>query len=629
MTLPRKQMLPGFFCPKFDRTQGFVLQFLYDKETEGEHMGEAKTIFELDRFLGRIRRTAFFAASGCCFLLASLLRATEGLQPVPLWQALCAVFAILAVLSVKSVQKKIPPAVTLYEDAAAYAAYLKQSWRFYRSLPFYLTMALLGALLSLLDSRPSVLLSFWLAVLLYYAFRWIGLKRLDFVRVTLVPRNGEVSPKSRYSRTRELRHAILLLVLFWLPILGIYLAASLLFRDFLMFLFLPILGGLIFVPFCLISNPLSPYAAVRRKRPLVRVLRAVVMLAVAFVLGTFLTVGFFSLGAEIQRLTPVNTENLPISYDEATGVYTIVRPKDRDLRILQLTDVHLSCGIFTAAQDKNAVLACQKLIEKTKPDLVIVTGDLSYPIGPLTLNLNNQLPITTFALMMDQLNVPWAFVYGNHDTEKTAIASSGELNQMLCRQYANRKPGDGRQLLMANVQPDIYGRYNQYIRIENEAGEPERLLFLMDSNAYTSQGYDSIHEDQVRWYEAVSETWPVPSFLFLHIPFREYRDAAQAIDAGDPGAEYLFGLNREPVHTPAVPSRIFDALVSRGTTQAVFCGHDHLNTLGVRYRGIDLVYGMSIDYIAYPGIQQSHDQRGATLILCSGDSYEIRQIPLS
>lgn len=309
-------------------------------------------------------------------------------------------------------------------------------------------------------------------------------------------------------------------------------------------------------------------------------------------------------------------------------MYTIVQPNDRELRILQLTDIHLSCGIFSIEQDKKAVLACQKLIQAAKPDLVIVTGDLAYPIGIQTLSQNNHLPITAFAKMMEHLNVLWAFVYGNHDTEKAAVYSGQELNQMLCRQYALRRQGDGKLLLMAEIQPNIYGRYNQYIRIENKFGELERLLFLMDSNDYSPRGYDCIHEDQVQWYEEVSKANPVPSFLFQHIPFHEYFDAEQALWAGDPDAERSFGLNREAVHGPAMPSRIFEAMIAQGTTQAVFCGHDHMNTLGVRYQGIDLVYGMSIDYLAYPGIHRLHAQRGATLILCSGNYYEIQQLAL-
>ena len=46
----------------------------------------------------------------------------------------------------------------------------------------------------------------------------------------------------------------------------------------------------------------------------------------------------------------------------------------------------------------------------------------------------------------------------------------------------------------------------------------------------------------------------------------------------------------------------------------MFCGHDQVNDFGIYYEGIELVYGKSIDYIAYPGIENQKEQRGATLI---------------
>ncbi|MDY3712979.1 MAG: hypothetical protein SO123_00790, partial [Eubacteriales bacterium] len=36
-------------------------------------------------------------------------------------------------------------------------------------------------------------------------------------------------------------------------------------------------------------------------------------------------------------------------------------------------------------------------------------------------------------------------------------------------------------------------------------------------------------------------------------------------------------------------------------------------------RSIRLTYGMSIDYLAYPGIYREHDQRGCTVISLKGD----------
>ena len=52
---------------------------------------------------------------------------------------------------------------------------------------------------------------------------------------------------------------------------------------------------------------------------------------------------------------------------------------------------------------------------------------------------------------------------------------------------------------------------------------------------------------------------------------------------------------------------------------SVFCGHDHLNNLSVNYKGIDLTYGMSIDYLAYSGIYKLGTQRGCGVLKISPD----------
>lgn len=119
----------------------------------------------------------------------------------------------------------------------------------------------------------------------------------------------------------------------------------------------------------------------------------------------------------------------------------------------------------------------------------------------------------------------------------------------------------------------------------------------------------------------------MPSFVFLHIPLPAFAEAKAALDAGSSDAEYLLGENGEGVSCPDRDDGFFDAMLEAGSTQAVFAGHDHLNNMGIRYRGIDLVYSKSIDCIAYPGIAQRSDQRGATLItLDSEGGYRIEQL---
>ena len=96
----------------------------------------------------------------------------------------------------------------------------------------------------------------------------------------------------------------------------------------------------------------------------------------------------------------------------------------------------------------------------------------------------------------------------------------------------------------------------------------------------------------------------------------------------DPSAVYICGENGETVSCPDVDFGFFDLILEKGSTDAVFVGHDHYNNLAVNYKGVDLVYSRSIDYIAYPGIAGRTAQRGGTLITLTPDGgYTLASVP--
>ena len=73
----------------------------------------------------------------------------------------------------------------------------------------------------------------------------------------------------------------------------------------------------------------------------------------------------------------------------------------------------------------------------------------------------------------------------------------------------------------------------------------------------------------------------------------------------------------------------FDRAVENGVIKWMFCGHDHLNTLSLIYKGIQMTYGMSIDYLGYNGMKKNYTQRGGTLITRKADgSVDIMMVPL-
>jgi len=353
---------------------------------------------------------------------------------------------------------------------------------------------------------------------------------------------------------------------------------------------------------------------------------------------SFMQREFWVLQPYINSIPNIGSHNNTITYNEKDGIYTIIDNDGGDFKILQLTDIHLGGSIFSYSKDLKALKAVYQLLNTTKPDLVIVTGDLTFPVGLFSLSLNNHTPVMEFASFMRNTGIPWAFTYGNHDTEAIATYSKEDLNllyQMLSYQTS-------KNLLYPYIQPNITGRNNQLLEIRNKDGSLNQAIFLIDSNAYTEEGmnkYDYIHDDQVEWYQSQilrlekEEQKKISSMLFFHIPLQQYKTAYQLYESGSNEVTYYFGSNDEKlfdkVCASEYPSKIFDVALALDSTKAMFCGHDHYNNMSLEYQGIRLTYGMSIDYLAMPGISKDTKQRGATLITVHEDNkYDISQIPL-
>lgn len=339
----------------------------------------------------------------------------------------------------------------------------------------------------------------------------------------------------------------------------------------------------------------------------------------------------------ISTVSSIKYEKDAIEYNDENGVYTITTEKEK-FNILQLTDIHLGGSVFSSQKDLKALKAVYSLIETTKPDLVVITGDLVFPLGIMSFSFNNQTPIIQFASFMRNIGVPWAFTYGNHDTESIANSTSEQIDDL----FKSLSYKTSNNLLYPYIQPEIYGRSNQMIEIRNDDNSIRQAIFLLDSNSYTGNGvndYDYIHDEQVDWYEnqlkimCEKEQKLVPSIMFFHMPLQEYKQAYELYMDNSKDIKFYFGENGEKmidkVCCSKYPSKLFKTAKRIGSTKAMFCGHDHYNNLSVEYEGIRLTYGMSIDYLAMPGIENDYSQRGGTLITINNDStVNIEQIEL-
>ena len=322
---------------------------------------------------------------------------------------------------------------------------------------------------------------------------------------------------------------------------------------------------------------------------------------------------------------------------------------DGDFKVLHLTDVHICGGIISAKKDKMALNAVAAMVTAEKPDLVVVTGDVSFAV-PWSGTLNNKYAHGYFTRLMEKLGVYWTVTLGNHDSEsynfynRAAVAKMYE-DPSLTYCLFNKGP------------EDVYGECNHVINLKNSDGFVTKSFIMIDSNSYTENDplglkwdYDNIHEDQIAWYKSTVEKYKSynqallesldegekpadtesllnpKSLMFMHIPLKEVRDAYNEYVNNNrqntPEVSYIRGNDGETdkvVYSSDYEDDMFETIVELGSTEALFYGHDHLNNFVLEYKGVTLSYGYSIDYSAYAGIHKKGYQRGCAVIDCKSD----------
>lgn len=309
---------------------------------------------------------------------------------------------------------------------------------------------------------------------------------------------------------------------------------------------------------------------------------------------------------------------------------------DGEFKVMQLTDIHLGGGFLFADGDKKAIHAVAAMVEAEKPDLVIVTGDISFAV-PWSGTLNNAIAHGYFKRLMENLGVYWTVAFGNHDTEKYNYYNRAAVAEM----YADEQL----QYCLFSAGPeDVFGECNHIITVKNSLGLIAEAFVMIDSNSYSDKDifgigwdYDNVHEDQIAWYRenisyytaqnltayyALEESErpenfdlsAVRSYMYMHIPPEEMRKAYNEAAQGDITDWEQYGVAGETgpvVYSSEYPDMLFETVLELGSTKGIFFGHDHLNSLHFNYQGVLLAYGYSIDYSAYAG--DTGYQRGCTM----------------
>lgn len=261
-----------------------------------------------------------------------------------------------------------------------------------------------------------------------------------------------------------------------------------------------------------------------------------------------------------------------------------------------------------------------EVLSEQKPDLVILGGDNTVCSGEVKAEgvkelcdifVNNE---TYFTL-----------VFGNHDHQQ------GVDKETLLRYY---QQFGGEYCLAYDAVPELTGVGTHNLTVMNsDETKVAYNLYMMDSNTYypeenNSLGYDAVHEDEIEWYRATSETLKaenggeaVPAMMFQHIIVQEICDKLfieSAFSIGKGTQTFVDADGKEHYYTylPKVtnlsngllferpcPGYInygqLDALVAVGDVKAIFSGHDHINNFSVNIDGVDVVNTAGCTYHSY------------------------------
>lgn len=312
----------------------------------------------------------------------------------------------------------------------------------------------------------------------------------------------------------------------------------------------------------------------------------------------------------------------------------VIDENQEELKVMQIADPQIKFGAFPNS-DRKTMALLEKAIKTQQPDLCVVTGDL-------TLSVFTYDAFKYFADFMQRMNVKWAFVYGNHDAQfdcsKYTICN-------LLKSYDN--------CLFTRGPSDVYGESNYLVNVFRGSKSAENLaysLVMLDSGMYpnaenvklTDWVYDWIHQSQIDWYswavKGLKSINPnVQTSMFFHIPLKEFADMyylnelqlgrtiPEAVKLSLPDVE-IKEVRGSVCETEKSPTEcvygddgytvgiyyqgnaegvtdhpdVFQYVKELGCTKAIFCGHDHTNTLKGYYDGVYLGYGLCCGYHTYP-----------------------------
>ncbi|RKN70152.1 metallophosphoesterase family protein [Paenibacillus ginsengarvi] len=252
---------------------------------------------------------------------------------------------------------------------------------------------------------------------------------------------------------------------------------------------------------------------------------------------------------------------------------------DGTFTIVQIADLHYAGG---TPDDEVTLAVMESVLAEEKPDLVVFTGDAVK--GNSCANQLEQL--IDVLSVPEKLGLPYAFVFGNHDSEHDCVSREDMMEAI-----------EGRAFCLAEAGPaEVAGVGNYTLTIAGKDGgdDPKAVLYFFDTGCGAPKSiiksYAWLERSQIDWYTFQSESFreanggtPLPALTFFHYPLPEYNEVWDR--------HTCYGVKNETVGCARLNTGMFAAMKMMGDVMGTFAGHDHTNDYCGDLYGIWLCYG--------------------------------------
>ena len=319
----------------------------------------------------------------------------------------------------------------------------------------------------------------------------------------------------------------------------------------------------------------------------------------------------------VLLIVNMSWEGVACSSKYTKDLITVYTSKNRDFKVLQLSDLHLTNdldGAYANSKPDETYANITQIISQTNPNLIVLTGDIFF---------HNLSKLQEFKEFMDSFKINWTFTFGNHDAltieEKIEIANGLESSKycLFRNEYQNIETSHmGDHIILLKT------KWSKKLRFAFYFFDSGIHQAKPDGKAY----YESVYSDQLEHYQntilkvnmeytkqtKISSS-KIPHIIFQHIPVEEF-DVAY----NDNSSIKLYGEKYENPCYGELNTGEFETVKNMGA-KGIFVGHDHANNYGVNYKGIILSYDGQIGY-SNGYLNDDSSKSGVLITICPNGS---------